>query len=148
MRTDQLYNSITTPEVMHDEANFMTELIFLNRDINFKEYPWKQSKALGIEWGRTVACLKKLMRDFDLTSDQLAFYIYKCHPVDINGNEFAKMAVVAKKLFQKYNLDDLARMFRERREALRTRGIDDTGYKQQKQKSLVDFIKELENGKA
>lgn len=141
-----LYPSITSPGVLHDAANMLTELIWLNRDLQLKDHPWKESKYHGIRWGKMVACIKKLMRDFELDSDQLAFYIYRCRPVDIDGVEFAKMAVVAKKLFQKYDLSDLVRMYNERRQELKTNQMDLVKYKAQKPKSLVDFLKELENG--
>lgn len=143
---EMLYPSITSSGVLHDAANMLTELIWLNRDIQLKDHPWKISQGHGRQWGKMVACIKKLMRDFDLDSDQLAFYIYKCRPVNINGVEFAKMAVVAKKLFQKYDLTDLVRMYSERRQELKTSPIDLVKHKIQKPKSLVEFLKELEDG--
>lgn len=144
---ETLYPSITSPGVLHDAANILTELIWLNRNIQLGDHPWKGSQH-GKQWGKMVACIKKLMRDFELDADQIAFYIYKCRPVNIDGVEFAKMAVVAKKLFQKYDLGDLVRMYTERRQDLKSQPIDLMRHKTQKPKSLVDFLKELENGKA
>lgn len=142
---ETLYSSITSPGVLHDTANILTELIWLNRDLQLGDHPWKG--ADGRRWGKMVACIKKLIRDFEIDADQLAFYIYKCRPVNIDGLEFAKMAFEAKKLFQKYDLGDLVRMYTERRQSLKTQPIDFMRHKTQRPKSLVDFLKELENGK-
>jgi hypothetical protein len=144
---EMLYPSITSQGVLHDAANMLTELIWLNRNLQLGDHPWK-SKATGREWGQMVACIKKLMRDFEIDSDQLAFYIYKCRPVNIRGMEFGKMAVVAKKLLRRHDLDDLVRMYDERRRELRTSGIDMAKHKTQRPKSLMEFLKELEDGKA
>jgi len=144
---EMLYPSITSPGVLHDAANMLTELIWLNKNIHLGDRPWK-GKHSGREWGQMVACIKKLMRDFDLDSDQLAFYVYKCRPVDIKGMEFGKMAVVAKKLFRRHDLGDLIRMYDERRQQLKTTGLDKAQHKTQRPKSLVEFLEELENGKA
>lgn len=145
---ETLYPSITSPGVLHDAANMLTELIWLNRDIQLKDHPWKISPGYGRQWGKMVACIKKLMRDFEIDSDQMAFYIYKCRPVDIDGVEFAKMAVVAKKLFQKYDLSDLIRMYDERRREIKVNPIDLARHKTQRPKNLVDFLKELEDGQS
>lgn len=142
---DTLFLSITTPEVAHDAANYLTELIWLNRDIHAPEYVWKDKEA-GRQWGKMVACIKRLMRDFKISADQMAFYIYHCSPQRIDSNEFAKMAVVAKKLLRKYDLGDLGRMYTERRETAKVTGLDVAAHKSKKSKSLVDFLKELENG--
>jgi len=144
---ETLYPSLTSPGVLHDAANMLTELIWLNKNIHLGERPWK-GKLSGRQWGQMVACVKKLMRDFEIDSDQLAFYIYHCRPTNIKGMEFGKMAVVAKKLLRRHDLDDLVRMYGERRESLKVTGLDEARHKTKKTKNLIDFLKELENGEA
>lgn len=142
------YKSITTPEIEHDEANLLAEFIFLNNNISLEPFSWRNSTKA--QWGKLVSCIKKLIRDFNIEPDQLAFYIWKCHPRDINQTEFAKMAIVAKKLFKKHDLNALRTIYLERRKFLGQNEITkQIGYKydtdeRYKPKNLIDFLKELE----
>jgi hypothetical protein len=137
------YKSITTPGVYHDDANMLVELLFLNRDISVGEFPWKGKG--GREWGKLVAAIKRLIRDFDIMPDQLAFYIFKCSPQDISSDEFAKMAVVAKKLLRNFDLEELCTIYQDRRDASESSVVSNASYKTEVSKSLTDFLKELEN---
>jgi len=139
------YSSLTTPEVSHNSVNMLTELIFLNKRLSKDAYPWRGQHRLW--WGKTVAALSKIMKRHGITEDQIAFYIYRCHPTEISQTEFGKMAVVAKKLFRKYDLTDLVEMYRNKLEKVQdTGGIEDAGYaKQTRTKSLAAFLEELEN---
>jgi len=137
------YPSLTTPSIEHDVANILTEFIWLNRDINAGQFPWRDNK----EWGKMVAAIKKLMGEpYHLTHEQIAFYIYKCYPQDISPFQFAKMAVVARKLFRRYDLEELHRLYAQRRKDLAQPGLAKAEYKQQKPKTLLTFLKELERG--
>lgn len=138
------YKSITTPNIDHDAANAITELILLNKDINIQEYPWRTSHKTF--WGKTVSAIRKLIRDFNITEDQLAFFIFKCAPQEISGEEFAKAAVVAKKLLQKYDLSQLMELYRNRRAKSKVSSIEISEYSYIKPKSLLTLLKELENG--
>lgn len=137
------YKSITTPEIEHDAANMLTEFIFLNRNINFGSRPWQEH---GKDWGRTVSCIRKLIRDFELDPNQIAFYIYRCRPSTLSSSEFGKMAVVAKKLFKKFDLQQLHEIYIEKRKEAKGSGLEQIQPKQNKPKSLRDFLEELENG--
>lgn len=145
----QSFNSITTPEVNHNAPNMITELILLNRDLHVGPYPWRgQHKAF---WGKTVAVVRKLIRDFNIDVDQLAFYVHKCQPTEIDGVEFGKAAVVAKRLFQRYDLIGLVESYRRRRSEANVSRLDTAKISKPqtaptKPKSLLDFLKELENG--
>lgn len=137
------YTSITSPPLRHNLANTLTELILLNKVAAPGEFPWRSTYKEW--WGETVSCIRKLMKTFNITGDQIAWYIYKCQPTELNGTEFAKLAVVAKKLFQKYDIEQLHRIYAERYRA----GQDVVLYSYsvpKKTKSLSEFIKELESG--
>ncbi len=139
------YQSLTTPTLEHDIANLLTEMIFLNRDIKAPPYVWK---TCGRDWGKTVSVIKKMMRDFELTADQIAFYIHRCRPVKLDGVAFGKMAVVAKKLFQRYDLQSLIDQYESRRaDAMCSSAsqIKERG-PVQRPKSLAAFLKELADG--
>lgn len=139
------YPSITTPDIEHDEANILAEFMWLNRDIRADIYPWRGQN--GKEWGKLVSALKKLMQDpYGLSAQQLAFYIWKCKPVYISATEFAKMAVVARRLFLRYDLEQVTRLYEDRRRELAASGIEKAGYKQERPKSLLAFLRELERG--
>lgn len=139
------YQSITTPDIQHDEANMLAEFMWLNRDIRADIYPWRGQN--GKEWGRLVSALKKLMKDpYELTAQQLAFYIWKCKPQIISAPEFAKMAVVARRLFQRFDLLQVARLYEDRRRELAASGLEHIEYKQERPKSLLAFLRELERG--
>lgn len=142
------YPSITTPEVEHDEANILTEMIWLNKDMRTDVYPWRGPNAKS--WGSIVSALKKLMgSSFGLSSEQLAFYIYKCKPQYIRPPEFAKMAVVARKLFKRYDINEVCRLYSDKRQAILledVRSLAQVAYKQDKPKSLLSFLRELERG--
>lgn len=139
------YESITTSGVMHDAANMLTELILLNRGGKIAAFPWR---SLGIKdfWMSTVAVLKKLIKIHGLSEDQLAFYIFKCRPTEISSQEFAKAAVVAKKLFNKFALSSVVEIYRrefkinDNNPVINAKAISGG-------KSLVSFLKELENAK-
>jgi hypothetical protein len=139
------YPSITTPEIEHDVANTLAEFVWLNRDIRADMFPWKGDN--GKEWGRIVAALKKLMTpSYGLSAQQLAFYIWKCKPGYINPQEFAKMAVVARRLFKPYDIEQVHRLYCDRRRELASTGLEKIIYKQEKPKSLLTFLRELERG--
>lgn len=139
------YKSITTPDIQHDEANILTEMLWLNRDLCTDIFPWRGDNSK--EWGRFVSAFKKLMGpSFGLSSEQLAFYVFKCKPHYINPPEFAKMAVVARKLFRRYNIDEVCRLYSDQRRASMKPGLDKASYKQEKPKSFLTFLKELERG--
>ena len=141
-----MYQSITTPDVEHDSANMLAEFIWLNREIRADIFPWRGEN--GKEWGKLVSALKKLMKEpYGLSAGQLAFYIWKCKPNFISSQEFAKMAVVARKLFEQYEIDQVARLYRDRRRELASSGLEKAQYKKEKPKSLLSFLRELENGK-
>lgn len=139
------YQSITTPDIQHDDANMLAEFMWLNRDIRADIYPWRGQN--GKEWGKLVSALKKLMNDpYGLTAQQLAFYIWKCKPQIISAQEFAKMAVVARRLFQRFDLLQVSRLYEDRRRELAASGLEHTAYKQERPKSLLSFLRELERG--
>jgi hypothetical protein len=136
------YQSICTPEVSHNEANLLTELIFLNRNMQLSPFPWKTDR----EWGKMVAAINRLMKVHGLSADQIAFYIYKCAPIAIDPTEFAKLAVVAKKLFRKLDLQELVSVYREKFIASKAQSMDSVTHKvRTNPKSLMSFLKELEN---
>jgi predicted enzyme involved in methoxymalonyl-ACP biosynthesis len=139
------YQSITTPDLKHDAANMLTELILINKDPMVSPYPWSHQHKVW--WGKTVSAIKKLTKQFNITTDQLAFYVYRCRPVEIDGPEFAKMAVVAKKLFRKYDLQELVALYRATQQKNKGGSLDGIGYRKDrpKPKSLVDFLRELED---
>lgn len=140
------YKSITTPSISHNAANMITELIYLNKGEKPLPYPWR---SLGIKdfWGSTVAAISRMMKVHGLTEDQIAFYVYKCQPREIVPAEFAKMAVVAKKLFQKFELSALVEIYR--RSVVGSHDGVIAAHKEptSKPKSLFAFLQELENGK-
>lgn len=142
------YRSITTPQIEHDEANILAEMTWLNRDLETDVFPWRGDN--GKEWGRLVSAFKKLMGpSFGLSAEQLAFYVFKCRPHYINPPEFAKMAVVARKLFKRYDITEVCRLYSTKRgEALLAtiRGLPNIEHKQHKPKSFLSFLQELERG--
>jgi len=141
------YASITTPGIEHDDANMLAEFIWLNRDIRTDIFPWKGDN--GKEWGRLVSALKKLMKEpYELSAQQLAFYIWKCKPHAISSPEFAKMAVVARKLFKPLQLEQVATLYTDRRKELAATGLERVTYKQERPKSLMSFLRELERNEA
>ena len=141
-----MYSSITTPNIEHDAANALAEFIWLNRDIRTDIYPWRGQN--GREWGRIVAALKKLMKEpYGLTPQQIAFYIWNCKPRNINPQEFARMAVVARQLFEHYEIDQVQTLYKDRMKDLASSGLEKVAYKQEKPKTLFTFLRELENGK-
>ncbi len=139
------YPSITTPDIQHNAANMITELILLNREGHVEASPWRGTHKPF--WGKTVGAVSKLIRDFKLEPDQLAFYVYKCEPTEIDAASFAKAAVVAKKLFQKFDLFGLVQIYRERFTAAKGDSFDNVPHRAKinKHKSLVAFLKELKD---
>lgn len=139
------YKSITTPEIEHDEANILAELTWLNKDLRTDMFPWRGDA--GKDWGKLVAAFKKLMGpSYGLSAEQLAFYVYKCKPQRIHPPEFAKMAVVARKLFKRYEINEVCRLYTDRRNLAMKPGLENAAYKQDKPKTLLSFLRELERG--
>jgi hypothetical protein len=139
------YRSITTPDISHDEANILAEMTWLNRDLGTDMFPWRGEN--GKEWGRLVAAFKRLMGpSFGLSAEQLAFYVFKCRPHQINPPEFAKMAVVARKLFRRYNIEEVCTLYTDKRREFTKPGLEKASYKQEKPKTLLSFLRELERG--
>ena len=139
------YKSITTLDIEHDEANILAEMIWLNRDLTTGIFPWRGDN--GKEWGRLVSSLKRLMGpSFGLSAEQLAFYVYKCKPHYINPPEFAKMAVVARKLFKRYNIVEVCRLYSDKRRECMRPGLEKASYKQETPKTFLTFLRELERG--
>lgn len=141
------YPSITTPDIEHDAANMLTEFVWLNKDIQADIFPWRGEN--GKDWGRIVAAIKKLMKDpYGLSAEQIAFYIWKCRPNQINPQEFAKMAAVARRLFQRYDIEQVHRLYQDMRRDLASSGLEKAQYKQEKPKTLLTFLRELERGES
>lgn len=142
------YKSLTTPNIEHDAFNLLAEFIYLNKFGNNELFPWR-GEAKNF-WSKTVASIKKLIRDFDITIDQMAFYIYSCHPKEINNAEFAKATIVPKILFQRFNLHELLSIYAEKFSKT-IDGLEGASYKrnedQSKHKTLLELIKELEKQK-
>lgn len=144
------FKSVTTPEVEHDAANAVVEMILLNQDLMIGEAPWRQ-KTHGRWWGKMVSCIKKLMRDHEITADQMAFYVLRCRPTTIDSSEFAKMAVVAKKLLRRQDIGQAMETYRNRRDEAKAATPIAEGkgrYKRQETVSLMDFLRKLEDGEA
>lgn len=140
------YSSITTPDIQHDSANMLAEFIWLNRDIRADIYPWRGHNSR--EWGKLVSVFKKLMREpYGLTAEQLAFYVWTCKPSFITPAQFAKMAVVARRLFEHMDLEQVTTLYHRRRKTLASSGLENIKYKEKKPKSLLSFLRELEHGK-
>jgi hypothetical protein len=141
------YISITSPDVEHDAANMITELILLNDSLDIPTNPWRLPKYRAF-WGRTVSCIRKLMKDYELTPDQLAFYVKRCCPRKITSSEFAKAAVVARKLFRTEDLSDVVQIYKDRMSEYnmaKSIGEGLSKFKKQETKSLMQFLRELEN---
>lgn len=139
------YQSITTPDIEHDRANMLVEFIWLNRDLFASPYPWKGEGSE--DWGKMVAAVKKLMKEpYALSHEQIAFYVWKCKPHFIDAFQFAKMAVVARKLFRRYTLEEVHRLYEDRRRDAGGSGLEKAEYKKAKPKSLLTFLRELERG--
>lgn len=139
------YKSITTPDIEHDEANILAEMTWLNRDLGTDMFPWRGVN--GKEWGQLVSAFKKLMGpSFGLSAEQLAFYVFKCRPQRISPPEFAKMAVVARKLFRRYHIEEVCRLYNDKRKEALKPGLEKAPYKQDKPKTLLTFLRELERG--
>jgi len=137
------YPSITTPEIEHDDANILAEFIWLNRDIRADTFPWRGQN--GREWGSLVSALKKLMQaPYGLSAGQLAFYIWKCKPRHIHPQEFARMVAVARRHFEHYDLEDVTMFYHDWRKELASSGLEKVAYKQDRPKSLLTFLRELE----
>lgn len=138
------YESLTTPGVQHDAVNMITELILLNKNTETPTYPWRSVGVMDF-WKKTVAALRKLVKVHGLDPEQLAFYVYRCQPTEINPAEFAKMAVVARKLFQKYDLESLVALYKTRLVSNKMEVLVPHKIQPEPKKSLLSFIKELEN---
>ena len=138
------YESLTTPGIEHDSINMITELILLNRNMQAPAFPWRSVGIMDF-WKKTVAALRKLVKVHKLDPEQLAFYVYKCQPTEINPSEFAKMAVVAKKLFQKHDLGSLVALYKNRVASNKAESLIPHKAQPEPKKSLLAFIKELEN---
>ncbi len=146
------HQSITSPELEHDDFNIITELIFLNKFGNVKQFPWRDATYRKF-WASTLASIRKLHNAHGLTVDQLAFYVFRCSPKEISQYEFGKCAVVAKKLFLKYNLSELVSRYREKFKQIEMTGLEMAPYGDRenqtlatKPKTLLELLKELENG--
>jgi hypothetical protein len=140
---DKVFTSITSQGILHDKANFLTELMLLNSNLLVKDFPWRKHP---IVWGKSVACIKKLVRDFGISYEQLGCYIYRCSVTKIDANNFAKMAVMAQKLIPSIELGQIRDIYVEKRSDLQKCTSNNIAYKKNKTKSLHQFLEELENG--
>lgn len=146
------YQSITTPTIQHDSFNIITELVFLNKFGNPIVFPWRLPEYKKF-WSQTLSLIKKLNKQHGLSIDQLAFYVFRCEPKELSSQEFAKAAVVARKLFLKFNLDELVARYREKFKVVEMTGLETASYADRtiqsvsiKPKTLIELLKELENG--
>jgi len=100
-------------------------------------------------WSQTVSLVRKIMKDFDIDAEQMAFYIYKCRPKDLNKSEFAKATFIPKILFKRFKLDELIDLYRSTY-AIQDDGLAKATYQhmpETKTKTLLDLLKEIENEK-
>ena len=143
------YQSITTPSIKHDVYNILTEFVYLNKFGNTGEFPWREK---GKEfWSNTISVLKKLMSKYEISPDQMAFYIYKCRPKDLSGSEFAQATVVPKILFKRLKLTELVEHYKQSHNLKIDSVMIQASYKRPSQenrpKTLLELMKELENEK-
>jgi len=58
------------------------------------------------------------------------------------------MAVVARRLFENYDLEQVSRFYTDWQKELASSGLEKAKYKEQKPKTLLSFLRELERGQA
>lgn len=141
---EAVFESITTGGILHDRANFLVEIMLLNSNLLVTEYCWKRNPK---DWGKKVACLKKIVKDFNISYEQLGCYIYRCSVIKLDADNFAKMVFFARQLIPPIDLNEIRNLYLEKRLALTSSIGVTVGYKQKKQKTLQEFLKELENEK-
>ncbi len=132
------YQSITTPNVEHDAANMLVEFIWLNKHLNCDIFPWLNDGSK--DWSRLVAAVKKLMKGpYNIDEQQMAYYIWECKPTSINPQEFARMAVVARRLLKTMSIDFVSGLYTQRKKDFAKSGLEKTRYKDSKPKTLFSF---------
>lgn len=137
------HKSITTPDINHDDFNMLVEFIALNNNLLLAEYPWKLDSKT---WGKNVSVLRKLSKPpYDIHIEQLACYIWLCKPKKLSSKEFAKIAVVAKRLIPYYKIEDVVLFYKNLIQNSQSSGFEQAKYKEVCTKNLLTFLEELES---
>lgn len=145
MTTPRLsYGSLTTPDFSHDESNFLTELLLVVNNYTPGEFPWRGKYKMF--WGKNLSVIKKLQKDpFEISPEQICWYIVNRAPQEISSKEFAKLAYSCRKLFRFLPLENarvsLLQKIEDNRKIIQ---IPSAPIK--KKQTLEEFLKGLENG--
>jgi hypothetical protein len=108
------YQSISTPTVYHDAFNFLTEIYFINIYGKIKPFSWRKGSFLSFKWPKTVAIFRKIIRDFDIKDEKIAWYLHTFKPKSLEAKQFGLLVWKIKKSFKNMSLEDLKIIYDEK----------------------------------
>lgn len=143
--------SITTKAVKHDVANFLVEIFLLGKYGKLEPYCWRKGHSMFKEWPKLLSVFKRLIKTHSIKAEQLAWYIYKYEPKEIDSESFGLFVWKVRKLFKTQTLQHINKVYLARYEDQKL-GYSHTFDKKyadinnsiNKPKNLVDVLKSLE----
>lgn len=142
--TPSSYQSLTTENFSHDPSNFLTEILLVLNNPNVPDFPWR--KEYKVFWGKNLSLIKKLQNSpFNISIEQLCWYIINNAPKELSSKDFAKAAYMCRKLFKKMDLST-ARTLVLQKIRLNDSVINIPSAKITKKRTLEEFLKDIENG--
>lgn len=152
--TKKRYISPSTPGVSHDLPNFVVEAILINRHGALIEGGWRKGGPFAKEWGQLLTKVRRVSK-LGVDTQQLAWFVQFYKITDLDYKEFGLLRWKIKTYFKWCNIDKFVAYYTNLQTTLM--GEDSsyiegtTGYKTKeassnRQKTLSDILKELENG--
>lgn len=140
------YQSITTPGLMHDAANLLLEVYFLNKyNIPLPPYSWRKGAVLSKEWPQSLKLIKALLSRHKLPPEKIAWYLYTYGAVDIEPKNFGLHVWKIQTQFKTLSLEKLSSFYREKFKFDPQVIISDYVLKPTvKKKSLFDILGDLD----
>jgi len=143
--------------VSHDLINFITEAILINRYDVLPEASWRKGRPLAQEWGKLVTKVKRIIKTLDVQPEQLAWYVQFFKITDLDYKDFGLLRWKVQRYFKWCQIDKFVDYYIQLHTirisqlesndyAEATQGYKTKTSSKNRQKTLSDILKELEDG--
>jgi len=139
------YCSISTPNVFHDVFNILTEIYFINIYGQLKPFSWRKGNSLSKKWPKILSVFKKIIIDFDISEEKIAWYLFTYKPKLLQAKDFGMLVWRVRRSFKDMSVDCLVDIYKEKYKDLNFVVSFNESYTETKQEVKNDLLSILNN---